>query len=454
MAEKSRGYNTTSFLGGDIMAWYCEKCKKLHKDEEMCPHICKQLRKSPELLVDAANFIIVAGQYGLVTSNALNVAAQQTNKLIGTDLTYEGTKQFARDIQVFKRLNEEAFVRCGVFSSPEKAQNYLNNATAGQLKNIVAKINGSGQEIDWLREQQSNISNLIYKSELLNKNAVGVDSVVYNRFTGKEITRVTIKATQSQDGLNTNVQQVVKAVKLNRLNPNETAFGVEGTKQALLNKLDKEIKFAEQQGDFGLAERLREAKSLKVIEYNSPKEVKVANERIKDKIAEGQATTYVTPEQLGDKMCDGAVIGAVVGLTVSAITSYIRYRNGELTRQEAFSQITEDTLKSAIIGAGMSAVTIFLPGGIIGFIGGMAVGIYMNAICINILDEVFGKGSYAAILNASGYIYGMTTNLETSIRTIDMSMHKTRDHLKEAKDIQQRIDSNLVEFAKELEGLL
>lgn len=436
------------------MTWYCEKCKKLHLDEEMCPHIRKQLRQNPKLLVDAANFTTVAGQYGLVTSNALNAVAQQTNQLIGTNLTYEGTKQFARDIQVFKRLNEEAFVKCRVFSSPEKAQNYLNNATAGQLKNIVAKINGSSQEIDWLRKQQGNISNLLYKSELLNKNAVGVDSVVYTRFTGKEITRVTIKAAQSQGGLNTNVQQIVKAIKLNRLNPNETVFGVEGTKQALINKLDKEILFAEQQGDFRLAERLREAKSLKIIEYSNPEEVKAANERIRNKIIDGQATTYVTPEQLGNKMREGAVIGAVVGLTVSAISSYIRYRNGELTEQEAFSQVTEDTLKSAIVGAGMSAVTIFLPGGVIGFIGGMAVGIYMNTTCINILDEVFGKGAYGAILNASGYLYGMTTNLETAIRSIDMSMHKTREHLKKAKDTQQRIDSNLVEFAKELEGLL
>lgn len=223
------------------MVWYCKKCKRLHADNELCPYIGQQLRTNPELLVDAANFTTVAGQYGLVTSNVLDVGAQQVNRIIGTNLTYEGTQQFARDIQVFKRLNEEAFVRKGVFSSSEAAQRYLNNATAGQMKTIVGKVNGSGQEVAWLREQQSKISNLWQKSELLNKNAVGVDGVVYNRFTGKEITRVTIKATQSQSGLNTNVQQVVEAVKLNRLAPNETVFGVQGTGEALLKKLDKEI---------------------------------------------------------------------------------------------------------------------------------------------------------------------------------------------------------------------
>lgn len=436
------------------MTWFCEKCKKLHTDEEMCPHIRQQLRDNPELLVEAANFTTVAGQYGLVTSNALDAAAQQVNQLIGTNLTYEGTRQVARDIQVFKRLNEEAFVKCGAFSSPEAARNYLNNATPGQLKNIVTKINGSGQEVDWLLEQQGKLSSLMQKSELFNKNAVGVDGVVKSRFTGKEITRVTIKATQSKSGLNTNVQQVVKAVKLDRLDPNETVFGVEGTKQALIKKLDKEILYAQGQGDFRLAERLQEAKSLKVVEYSTPEKVKTANARIRDKIQAGQASTYVTPEQLKNKMCDGAIVGAVVGLTISSITNYIRFRNGELTRQEAFSQIAEDTLKNAVVGAGLSAVSLFLPGGIIGFVGGLAVGIYINATCTNILDEVFGKGAYGAILNASGYVYGMTTNLETVVRAIDMSMRRTQMNLDKAATTQRRIDANLSEFAKELEELL
>ena len=436
------------------MPWYCEKCKKLHTDEEMRPHIRHQLQSNPSLLVDAANFTTIAGQYGLVTSNALDSAAQQVNRLIGTNLSYEGTSQVARDIQVFKRLNEEAFVKCRTFSSPEAAQTYLNNATKGQMKNIIGKVNGSGQEVAWLREQQGKLSSLWQKSELLNKNAVGVDGIVYNRFTGKELTRVTIKATQSQSGLNTNVQQVVKAVKLDRLNPNEVVFGVEGTEKALLAKLDKEILFAERQGDFRLVERLKEAKKLKVVEYSSPEEVKCTNARMLQKIKDGQATTYITPEQLGQKMCEGAVIGAAVGLTISSITSYVRYQNGELTQQEAFSQVVEDTLKSAIVGAGTAAVTLFIPGGAIGFVGGMAVGIYLNATCTNVLDEVFGKGAYGAILNASGYIYGMATNLENAVKSVTASMRKTQERFAQADEIQHRIDANLSQFSKELEELL
>lgn len=193
---------------------------------------------------------------------------------------------------------------------------------------------------------------------------------------------------------------------------------------------------------------------MKVVEYSTPEEVKAVNERMISKIKAGQATTYITPEQLSKKMCEGAVIGAAVGLTISTITSYIRYRNGELTQQEAFSQVAEDTLKSAIVGAGMSAVTLFLPGGVIGFVGGMAIGIYLNAVCTNILDEVFGKGAYGAILNASGYVYGTAMNLENALKSISVSMHRTQEHLSRANQTMIRVDANLSKFAEELEELL
>ena len=152
------------------MKWYCEKCRKLHSDDEMCPHIRQQLQKNSDLLVQAANFTTVAGEYELITTNALDAVVSQINKVLGTNLSYEGTTQAARDIRVFKRLNEEAFVKSGVFSSPERARSYLNNATPKQISSMVGKINGSGQEVDWLWYEKSKLSALINRSELLTQN--------------------------------------------------------------------------------------------------------------------------------------------------------------------------------------------------------------------------------------------------------------------------------------------
>ncbi len=438
---------------GVFMKWYCKRCRTFHDNDEMCPYIKIQLRTHPEWVGEAANFSVIAGEYHLISTQALDGVAQRVGSLMGKELTYEGTQQFARDIQVFKRLNEEAFVRCGAFSTPEAAKAYMEKATPGQLKTLLAKINGSGQEVDWLREQSGRLSSLMQKNDLLNKNAVGVDGVVYNRFTGSEITRVTIKTAQTRGGLNTNVQGIVKAIKLDRLQPNETVYGVEGTKTALMEKLTKEINYAQRCGDTQLVKKLQQAqKGLKVIENNTLEGVSKDAARMFNKIGAGNAVTQASASQVLSKAANGGIIGAAISLTVSGITNYVRYKNGELTKNETFREIGEDTAKGAIIGAGLSTVTIFLPAGPLGIIGGLAVGIYLNATCTNLLDEIFGKGAYGAILDASGYIYGTTYNLGEQLKEIEQNAKRTQQHLIYARIKQTEIEQGFDLFEKMKEG--
>ena len=42
------------------MNWYCEKCKKLHTNDEMCPSIKLQLKNHPEWIPEAAIYVSVA----------------------------------------------------------------------------------------------------------------------------------------------------------------------------------------------------------------------------------------------------------------------------------------------------------------------------------------------------------------------------------------------------------
>jgi len=435
------------------MRIYCVRCRKMHEEAELCPNISIQLKEHPEWLGEAANFAIIAGEYKLVTSNALDTVAQEVNSVIGTNFHFEGTHQISRDIQVFKRLNDEAFVKAGYFASPETAQKYMQNATPGQLKGLKAKINGSGQEVDWVREQASKLSSVLQKSELLNKNAVGVDGVVYNRFSGKEITRVTIKATQSQSGLNTNVQQVIKAIKSERLAPNETVYGVGGTKEALAKKFAKEIEHARTCGDKQLVQKLTQAQeNLKVIESGSPDTVIQNRDRIFDKIKDGKANTTVTAEQFEAKAVHGAIIGAAIELTISCIISFVRFKNGEITKEEAYREVGESTTKGAITGGTMSGISLFLPMGAVGFVGGMAVGIYVSAATKNLLDEVFGKGFYEQVLHSAGYVYGTSTALVDAVQTINTNQQIISKNLHEVRTQNEASSANIDALIAKLGG--
>ena len=413
------------------MKWYCEKCRKIHDDNEMCPKIKVQLAKHPELVTEAADFTIMAGSEVLITSQLLDKTAQGINKLAGISLSYEGTQQFARDIQVFKRLSEEPFSRSGVFSNPESAKNYFENVrrisetSPRALSSFESKLTGYGQEVDWVRMKQGEVSNLWQKSTLLENNAPGVDGVTINRFTGKEISRTTIKASKNPMTSNsTGINDVKEAIQKGTATEKDIIFGPEGTEEATKKA--------------GLKNP--------VVEKNSSGQIQDSNKRLEQKILDGQASTAPTLKQIGSKMLQGAVVGAAVAVTISTITTYVRYKNGELDAREAFEGVAEDTLKGALVGGAMGAVTIFLPGGVIGFVSGLAIGVYFGKVCTNILDEIFGKGAYGAILNASGYVYGMTFNLAEYYEKIEANNRRIKADVARADELQTEIESNFHVF--------
>lgn len=429
------------------MASYCKRCKEVHSDNQLCPFHVKELKENRELLVECANFTSIAGQYHLVTSQSLDNISQGINRLAGTNLSIEGTHQYMRDIQVFKQLNLDPYSKSGVFSSAQRAKDYYDHATKGQLGMIKNKLNGTAQEIDWLRFKRGKLSSLFSKSELLGGNAPGVDGRTVNRLTGDTISRTTVKAAESTKGLGTNVSDVLKALEKGTLDPKDALAGIEGTKEAIHKALTKNIEKALQNGNHSYAEKLKQAQEhLKIQELNHTEGVKQSTKRLTDKIAGGKAYSTVTFQEAAKKTAQGAIIGAAVGLTVSSITNYIKYKNGEITEDEAFREMGQETLKGALVGGSMAALTIFIPGGPVGFIAGVGIGIYLNKTVTNILDEVFGKGAYAEILHASGYVYGMAVSLEDSLKKIQKDEQNIQANAGRIKLKSKQIEQNFAEF--------
>ncbi|WP_035765004.1 hypothetical protein [Butyrivibrio sp. NC2002] len=415
------------------MKWYCSECKSFHNEDELCPKIRIQLKTHPELLYQAADFSVVAGEEALITTQALDKAAQYINSLTGSELSYEGTQQFARDIQVFKRLNEEPFSKCGAFSTPEKARTYMENVIKNAkerpraLTSFESKLTGYSEEVDWLRQKQGQLSALWERNELLSNNAPGIDGITYNRFTGKQISRTTIKASSNQMTKNsTGIADVKKAIEKGYANQQDIIFGPAGTKLAA--------------SDAGLLNPVEEK--------NTVLDIRESTRRQERKIAKGEAYTKVPSSQIAKHALNGAIVGGAVSLSVSAITTYIRYRNGELSREEAYKDISEGCLNGALVGGILGGVTIFLPIGVMGVITGNAVGIYVNSSTSNVLDEIYGKGAYAAALDASGYVCGMTYSLAYCIREIDKNDREILHNIQETKSIQKDIETLMNELDK------
>ena len=227
----------------------------------------------------------------------------------------------------------------------------------------------------------------------------------------------------------------------------KNSTGVQDIQEALLKDTLKENEIVI--GPKGIKNALRKAGvDNPVEEINSIKDIRNSNERLLKKIKNGEATTSITGKQLLKKVGQGAIIGGAISLSISSITNYIRYRNGEIDREEAFKEISKDTINGLLTGGALSGISLFFPPATIGFIAGVTIGIYINKTLSNILDEIYGKGSYKAILNSSGYAYGMTVNLLEYYKEISKNIKTTEKNINETKEISQRIKNNFDVFEK------
>ena len=64
------------------------------------------------------------------------------------------------------------------------------------------------------------------------------------------------------------------------------------------------------------------------------------------------------------------------------------------------------------------------------------------------MDEIYGKGAYGAILSSSGYVYGLTFNLEEYYQKIQQNNLATKNNINHAKNIQDQIQQGFNVFEK------
>lgn len=435
---------------------YCERCKEVHETIELCNDLKKQLKNDPDLISEAMNFTNLAAQYELISSQSLDGVAKSINKLANTNLTFEGSKQCARDIQVFQQLNVDAFSNSGVFNDPKLAQQYIQSGGQSIENNLKRKLTGTAQEVDFLRDRNGSLKRIFEKTKLVGEetsNAPGIDGIVKNRFTGVE-KGVSVKNATGKTGLGTNVRDVLKAIDKNTISPDDIIVGTDGTKQSVEKMLNKNIEKAVRENNTELLEKLKIAKkNMKVQEIGNFETSKKSSERLLNKVKNGQANSKITKNTVTKQMKNGGVVGAVVSFSTSSIFNYLKYKNGEITKEKAFSEIGQETLSGAVIGSAMGGLSLFFPAGVIGFATGIIVGMYVGKTTKNIMDEIFGKGAFEQILHSSGYIYGTTMNLNTLINEIEINEKKIKKNHAIMKNLDNKIDRSSENISNILEDL-
>lgn len=193
--------------------------------------------------------------------------------------------------------------------------------------------------------------------------------------------------------------------------------------------LNKNIDKAVKEGNQELLEKLKIAKDkMKVQEIGNFEEAKNSTERLTNKVKSGEAYSRINSKMVAKQMKKGGIIGAAVSFSTSSLFNYLKYKNGEITREKAFAEIGQETCSGSIIGSAMGGLSLFFPPGAVGFATGIAVGMYISKTTQNVMNEIFGKGAFEQILHSSGYIYGTTMNLKTLLNEIEINEIKISEN--------------------------
>lgn len=132
--------------------------------------------------------------------------------------------------------------------------------------------------------------------------------------------------------------------------------------------------------------------------------------------------------ELSNTAFPASSVGLAYGISKSALTNFIKYKNGELTKEEATKTFSKDAVKGSLITCSL-AMVIF-PATAVGTAASVGVAIYLDAVCTNILDEVFGEGLYEQILHASGHITAVAQNAVEQIKEFSSNVQMTEQHIK------------------------
>ncbi|WP_106769625.1 hypothetical protein [Paenibacillus faecalis] len=94
-------------------------------------------------------------------------------------------------------------------------------------------------------------------------------------------------------------------------------------------------------------------------------------------------------------------MGAAISVGISGLLSYLQYKNGKITFEEMKRRIAKDGVKERLQAEQLAGLSLFIPGGVIGFGVGFVVGTSLRRL----LDEEYGDGMFGEVLSTTKAVH-------------------------------------------------
>lgn len=346
---------------------------------------------------------------------------------------YEGTYQFVRDIETAQLLQQK-FPNMS-YNTADGFRDWLNDRLSGSTQagtNALNRLQGDGAgEVDFIRNMQGSIRSLFTKTDFardtsgnISSNLPGIDAVEINRFTGKVINEFQVKTLRSENSINhvlkefTNNPHYHEDITL--VGPKELIE--ESKRQGIPNPV----------------------KIIGGIEENAK-----SAEELKNKVQNGQMISELTTKNVVEKVAGGAAIGVVVSISISSLFNYVAYKKGEISKKEMLSKIGKDGAKGAISGGALAGLSLFVPGGVIG----LGVGFVVGSVLRKALDDAFGDGIFAEILDLTNSVHANVKLVHTSSIYIAELVEADGAQIAKSIDIVDELTSERLHVLNKLQDL-
>lgn len=352
---------------------------------------------------------------------------KETSKLYTDIFIGNQTELLANEVEFWKWLKAN-FPKN--FSSFEKIKEQaINNSEWFKLQ-----LQGKGYEWDFMKSQRESIKNIFSRFNAgTNPTQEGIDILKTNIFTGKTKNTYQNKA------------------YYNKSNPN-----LKNTpKDATVVTTSEKVKYAQDKG-------------FKTEEFlNAEQGKKAVDSRLKN-VKDGKINIEYNFKNIGITMGKAGAVGFVIGVAVETLTSYKKWKNGEITTDEYLKEVLKSGGNFALNASMTSGIMIPISAKIVA----LGVSEFINfpvAIAISMsLDKIiapaFGSGKYKEYLNEAKYYQNIDyfykdfieelINFEEEYKNFIFSFLEQEKEFESLVEINNELNNKVLEKKHELQEVL
>jgi len=132
-------------------------------------------------------------------------------------------------------------------------------------------------------------------------------------------------------------------------------------------------------------------------------------------------------------------IALAYGITRSTITNFMKYKNGAISKNEMEKSISKDAIKGGLVTCSLAVIPFSKTAA--GVAATVGVAIYLDAVCTNVLEEVFGEGFYEELLTAEGCVLGATKNFGEMLKEFESNVLETQKNINKSNELLRKFSS-------------